>query len=418
MNKYISVCIITKNEEKYIEDCLKSVSSISNDIIVLDTGSTDKTIEISSKYANVYTSNWTGSFSDAKNKSISYASGKWIINLSADERLTTSCQENIKSFLIGLDSYKQPIIIYFKVFEYSNDGNYLTSYFKDYIFNNGYGTKYIRPIHEYLTCENENILRLTAPFLNIIHVGETRNKQELFEKKIKYISQLLDLIKNNPDRLDNYYYYRHLGDEYFETEQHDKSLQSYYSSYELMIEANHDKMSSFYQSVISRIIKELIFFHKNYEKALVFLKEQLVIFPNSPEALFHFGYCKNRLGEYKLGISSHTKALSLLDKNDINKAIISNLNIEIGRFTIINDNNNGIDNLLEAHSLFPKSKPIIRHIIRYYLVNNQKSKAINFLHKINSSYSEKNIISELKKESHWERQEIESLKSIFPNFSF
>lgn len=185
-----------------------------------------------------------------------------------------------------------------------------------------------------------------------------------------------------------------------------------------MIEANHDKMSSFYQSVISRIIKELIFFHKNYEKALVFLKEQLVIFPNSPEALFHFGYCKNRLGEYKLGISSHTKALSLLDKNDINKAIISNLNIEIGRFTIINDNNNGIDNLLEAHSLFPKSKPIIRHIIRYYLVNNQKSKAINFLHKINSSYSEKNIISELKKESHWERQEIESLKSIFPNFSF
>lgn len=410
----ISVCIITKNEEKYIEDCLKSVTSITDDIIVLDTGSTDKTVEISSKYASVYNSSWTGSFSDAKNKSISYAKGKWIINLSADERLTKSCQENLKSFLNSLDSYQQPIIIYFKVFEYSNNGNYLTSYLKDYIFNTGYGTKYIRPIHEYLNCENKDVLRLTAPFLDIIHVGETRTKEELFDKKNKYISQLLDLIKHNPDRLDNYYYYRHLGDEYFETEQHDKSLQAYYSSYELMIEANHDKTSSFYQSVISRIIKELIFFHKNYEKALIFLEEQLGIFPKSPEALFHFGYCKNRLGEYEIGISSHTKALSLLDKNEINKSIISNLNIEIGRFSIINGNNNGIDNLLEAHSLFPKSKPIIRHIIRYYLINNQKNQAMVFLHKINSSYSETDLLIELKKELHWEKQEIQS---IFPNLT-
>lgn len=410
----ISVCIITKNEEKYIEDCLKSVTSISDDIIVLDTGSTDKTIEISSKYANVYNFIWNENFSDAKNKAISYAKCKWIINLSADERLTKSCQENIKPFLNSLESYKQPIIIYFKVLEYSNDGNYLTSYLKDYIFNDGYGTKYIRPIHEYLNCENYNVLRLTAPFLNIVHVGETRTKEELFNKKNKYILQLLDLIKNNPDRLDNYYYYRHLGDEYFETEQHDKSLQAYYSSYDLMLEANHDKVSSFYQSVISRIIKELIFFHKNYEKALFFLEEQLEIFPKSPEALFHFGYCKNRLGEFELGIESHNKALSMLEKNDINKAIISNLNIEIGRFSIINGNNKGIDNLLQAHSLFPKSKPIIRHIIRYYIVNNQKDIALDFLHKINNSYSENDILTELKKESNWEKQEIQSIFTNLP----
>ena len=46
MNSKISVCIIAKNEEKYISDCINSVINLVDEIIVLDTGSTDKTIEI------------------------------------------------------------------------------------------------------------------------------------------------------------------------------------------------------------------------------------------------------------------------------------------------------------------------------------------------------------------------------------
>jgi len=84
----LSVCVITKNEEKFIEKCLLSVKDIAGEIILADTGSTDNTIDIAKRCgAKVYTTTWTNDYSHARNFAIDKASCDWILFLDADEYL-------------------------------------------------------------------------------------------------------------------------------------------------------------------------------------------------------------------------------------------------------------------------------------------------------------------------------------------
>ncbi|MBU4009168.1 MAG: glycosyltransferase family 2 protein, partial [Proteobacteria bacterium] len=84
----ISVCLIAKNEEKYIDQCLSSVKKIADEIIFVDTGSTDKTVEIARKYTDkIYVHPWNDSFSEARNHYLEYATGEWIFQIDADEEL-------------------------------------------------------------------------------------------------------------------------------------------------------------------------------------------------------------------------------------------------------------------------------------------------------------------------------------------
>lgn len=85
----ISCCIITKNEEDNISDCIKSIIDIVDEIIILDTGSKDKTIEIAQSFAKVkvYETLWKDDFSKARNECIDYASGDWLLIIDADEQL-------------------------------------------------------------------------------------------------------------------------------------------------------------------------------------------------------------------------------------------------------------------------------------------------------------------------------------------
>jgi glycosyltransferase involved in cell wall biosynthesis len=84
----ISVCIIAKNEEKHLDRCLRSVKPVAHEIIIVDTGSTDKTLKIARKYTDkVWIHPWNDSFSEARNHALGYATGDWIFTIDADEEL-------------------------------------------------------------------------------------------------------------------------------------------------------------------------------------------------------------------------------------------------------------------------------------------------------------------------------------------
>ncbi len=84
----ISVCLIVKNEEKYLDNCLASVKKIADELIIVDTGSTDRTMEIARKYTDkIYLHPWKDSFSEARNHYLHYAKGEWIFQIDADEEL-------------------------------------------------------------------------------------------------------------------------------------------------------------------------------------------------------------------------------------------------------------------------------------------------------------------------------------------
>jgi len=107
----ISVVIITKNEEANIERCLRSVDW-ADEIIVLDSGSTDRTVEISRELgARVsLTADWPG-FGPQKNRALDQATGDWVLSLDADERVTLELREEIMAIVSGnaeFDAYAIP----------------------------------------------------------------------------------------------------------------------------------------------------------------------------------------------------------------------------------------------------------------------------------------------------------------------
>lgn len=84
----ISACMIVKNEEGLLPSCLNSIKNVVDEMIIVDTGSTDNTIPIAKKFgAKIYHHPWNDSFSEARNHSLRYASGDWILQIDADEEL-------------------------------------------------------------------------------------------------------------------------------------------------------------------------------------------------------------------------------------------------------------------------------------------------------------------------------------------
>lgn len=84
----LSVCLIVRNEEEFLPACLASVRPIADQIVVVDTGSTDRTVEIAREFgAEVYAFEWCDDFSAARNAALERVTGDWVLALDADEEL-------------------------------------------------------------------------------------------------------------------------------------------------------------------------------------------------------------------------------------------------------------------------------------------------------------------------------------------
>lgn len=147
----ISICMMVKDEEKNLDRCLKSIKPlVDNDIaelIVVDTGSKDNTIKIAKNYTNkVYFHSWNNDFSSMRNITISYAKGKWIFIIDADEELENP-YELIKAFeQKDIDNYNT-IIINVKSLTQPNNKNQYTANASPRLFKNDGDFKYEGAVH-------------------------------------------------------------------------------------------------------------------------------------------------------------------------------------------------------------------------------------------------------------------------------
>ncbi|MBD2595288.1 glycosyltransferase [Nostoc spongiaeforme FACHB-130] len=101
----ISLCMIVKNEETTLPKCLNSVKDFVDEMVVLDTGSSDRTPEIAQQFgAKVHHFQWTNNFSTARNAALKYVTGDWVLVLDADEILNPSIVPQIQD-AIQSDEY-------------------------------------------------------------------------------------------------------------------------------------------------------------------------------------------------------------------------------------------------------------------------------------------------------------------------
>lgn len=92
----LSVILITRNEESNLDDCLASLDGIAQQIVVVDSNSTDRTLEIANRHGALmaYPSDWPG-FGPQKNRALDLATCDWVLSLDADERLTPALKSEI-----------------------------------------------------------------------------------------------------------------------------------------------------------------------------------------------------------------------------------------------------------------------------------------------------------------------------------
>jgi len=195
MKPLLSLCMIVKNEEKVLQRCLDSVYGIVDEIIIVDTGSTDSTKEIALKYVDqVYEFEWTNSFADARNYAQKQAKGKWILVLDADEYVDRSNLEEVITKLKNSEEYIDgyDVTIYNFI---GTSGERIVQHRNTRIYRNTTNIRYFRSIHEQLKKnENEDLTTEMIPLI-IFHSGyitqivKEKNKKgrnaKLLDKEIK-----------------------------------------------------------------------------------------------------------------------------------------------------------------------------------------------------------------------------------------
>jgi len=271
--------MIIKNEEKYLEKCLLSVSDLVDEIVIVDTGSTDNTLDIIRKYPDVFIHHyqWNNNFASARNYAIDKCSGDYILVLDADEHITEGSRKVLEEIV-----NKQQIGKLKQVNMFEKDGIifsssiYISRFFPKSVRYNG-------AIHEQL---DSNLPRVEMG-ITVTHYGYL-NKG----KNTRNIPLLLKELSKNPD--DSYYHYQ-LGKEYRILKDFSKASISLKKSYQLISERD-----PFYNQVILELLqigKELVdketisVIHENEQKL-----NNITDF-HFYKGLFYLNYCLKHLNE-------------------------------------------------------------------------------------------------------------------------
>lgn len=173
----ISVLIITKNDEDVISDCIKSVKSFSEDIVVIDGGSSDKTIDIAKKLGVRVIENGFKNFSDQRNFALTFAKNEWILYIDSDERVTDKFILELKDKISNIqkDSDIAGFYVRRKTYFYGRDWHFSDKV--ERIFRKSRLKRWRGVVHETPEVEG-NLGMINSPILHFTH----RNFEQMVRK--------------------------------------------------------------------------------------------------------------------------------------------------------------------------------------------------------------------------------------------
>ncbi|WP_425060450.1 hypothetical protein SCACP_11630 [Sporomusa carbonis] len=146
----ISLCMIVKNEEATIERCLRSVEGIADEIIIVDTGSTDNTKEIVSKFTDkIYDFEWINDFAAARNYAFSHATQEYILWLDADDVFLPEDRENLLSLKLTLSPENDVVSMLYNL-ACDQHGKVTSQLRRNRLVRRSKNYRWIGAVHEYL----------------------------------------------------------------------------------------------------------------------------------------------------------------------------------------------------------------------------------------------------------------------------
>lgn len=279
----ISLCMITKDEEKSLPSCLQSVKNHVDEMIIVDTGSTDNTCHIALEYGTkIFHLKWKDDFSEARNFALEKAKGDWILFLDADEVLENG--ELLRPLVEKADHDLTGFL--FHILNYSDEK--LTQIERSHslrLFRNTPDLRFFGAIHEQLPVQDKMVAMTD---LVIHHYGYLPSITKAKEKSKRNLNILEKEMRRDPN---NPFLYYNLGMEYTRVHNYEHA-QSYFKKALELIDGETGYESRLYKMMAISYLTT-----KKCEEGISTISSGIEKFPDYPDLYYLRGLCYEASGD-------------------------------------------------------------------------------------------------------------------------
>lgn len=311
----ISLCMIVRNEERVLGDCLKSVKEWVDEIILVDTGSTDKTVEIAKEHgAKVFHFPWCDDFSAARNVSLEHATKEWLFWMDADDTLPEACGKRLHEVVSLVEDRVAGILMQVHIPPAPGDSGFtIVDHVK--LFRN-------RPEHRFTGRIHEQILepiyqnggQVQRSDLYVVHSGYDYSPEGQQKKRER---DLTILEKDLKDRPDHPFVLFNIGMTAFHLKEFDRAIPA--------LERCLEK-SKPHESTVRKVYAMLSSCHlekRDLVNARIRLEQGLALFPKDPELLFRAGNLYRELGDLQAAERSYVALLTARETGHLDSLDVS-----------------------------------------------------------------------------------------------
>ncbi|MGN7414891.1 glycosyltransferase [Paenibacillus sp. SAF-068] len=286
----ISLCMIVKDEEELLPHCIASVQGAVDEMIVVDTGSSDRSVQIAQQYgAVVVPFEWCDDFAAARNAGLEQASGDWILFLDADEALDRAAREQIRSWtaVSGCDG------LFLNIHNYTGTGQQGATVNPVLrLFRNAPGHRFQGRIHEQIAaaiCRENPEAAFHVTDMVIHHYGYQTAIVEGKDKVSRNVRLLKQAVEEEPDQPFHHY---NLGVEYLRVGEAERALETFG-----VARMGIDPALTSYAHLLFKYEVRCLQHLNRWQEALDRIDAALELFPEYTDLMHHRGLCADALGD-------------------------------------------------------------------------------------------------------------------------
>lgn len=289
----VSLCMIVKNEEKNLSKCLESVNSFVDEIVIVDTGSSDQTKEIARNYTDkVFDYAWCDDFAKARNYSLSKADNDWVLILDADEKILRFDKNRVYDFIQSNQMIVGKIKIVNRFQGEKEENKYIKRIVR--LFNKIYYC-YEGTIHEQVVAKDRSQYSMMPVEIEVDHIGYMDEVIGFKNKLERNTYLLLKSIKNSP--IDPYLHYQ-IGKSYYKKKDFKNAYESFAKSISLCTDFRLEYVKDLIESYGYTLLK-----CEKYSEAMDLEKYQ-IYYGNSPDYNFVMALIYMNNGRFQEAVES------------------------------------------------------------------------------------------------------------------
>ena len=394
----LSVCLIVRNEESFIGRCLASVRNLASHIVMVDTGSSDRTVAIAKEHgAEVHSFAWNDNFSDARNVALARATGDWILMLDADEELPESEHDKLRAEMQdpGVLGYRLPIV---------NHGMEAEGIaYVPRLFRNAPGLFYVGRVHEQVfpsvvvRC-GEWGLQTKLGTATILHYGYdaavVRNRQKISRN----LNLLLQAVKELPDEPN---LEMNLGLELIRSGKLDEGVKHYLVAFDLMSQQPQTQVVPELREALLTQLTTHLMRQKNHLEIVRVLGSPLAQ-PLGMTASLHYtlGFACFQLGRYADTVEQMRLCLTKRAEAVLSP-IVKEIKTVAPRHVLavclanLKENQTADTTFREAMQEDPRSRPVRYDYARFHFSQDRPVEALKLLHGLIGEKPDEAVVWEL-----------------------